>query len=179
MKLFSILLFSVSSVLILSCNKAEQEEKMLGHKALSIDSISIVYENYHDQTLLSTFDTQTVIIENYTDEVIIYGDWDTTIVSNISVPNTVEIIPSFEDTRCLDLTLLPELYRFGQIYKTQCWRETNGLPWLDSGVNKIISSKYGVISTKGAFSNLGSVIYSIDGETVPESVKEELISNND
>lgn len=172
MKVLSPLAFFLCIFFFISCDKNKNMEDV------SVDSFLIVYQDFHNNTLIEKFDTQTIIVESTFEKVRITGEWDLTIIFKNTEPVIVHNIPSFNDQSCTNPVEIHMSGDFGQVYATRCWLEDKdtGIPSIDSGVEKMISAKYGVVLYRGTFINSGAVISSIDGNSISEGIKKELIS---
>ncbi len=173
MKYFALILVFLF-ILLFSCQKIDNDDTNQ-FSPKTTDTLTFVYQEFRADSLILKFDTQSVYIENNDERLMIIGKWDTTIVSKLTSPQSVELLSRFDDRVCSNPQFVCRLYKFGQIYRNGCWTEKNGIPWSDSGVGKIVSSLYGVILYRGYFTNSGQVISSIDGDIVPKNIKEVLI----
>ena len=169
------------SVLFIFCSCKNNINENLSQKELEIssDTAIMIFQNFYNQTLISEFDTVTIIISFESNKTTItrylnsIGKGDYTIIHKIGNQYTIEKKSS--DTKCAINIIEPDYYNIGKLLVGSCWFQPNGMPLLDSGVGIIFSTLYGEILNKGFQSNFGQVIYSINGIIIPITQRQELL----
>jgi len=169
------------SILLIFCSSKKNINEHLTQKEFEIssDTVIMIFQNFQNQVLVPEFDTVIVIIthelnkttikrelnsDGYEDFNIIYKSGNQYLIERESV-----------NSKCSVRTIESEYHNLGNLLIGSCWSESHGMPVLDSGVGIIFSSFYGKILHKGFQINAGQVIFSIDGDTIPITQRQELI----
>ena len=180
MKNILILTILISSLLVFCSYENDISNDLTQNNyKISLDTAFMVFQNFHNQTLTSEFDTTIVVIlyeENKTTITRIlsssgYGGY--TIIHKKENQYTIE--KESADSKCKINIFEPEYYNLGKLLVGSCWRGSGGMPYLDSGVRIIFSTLYGEILYKGFQTNSGKVIYTINGVIIPITQRQELI----
>ena len=143
------------------------------------DTISLVFQEFHNQTIISEFDTVNIIILHELNKTTITRDFDLANNSNQTIihknGNQYSIEKESAEAKCGINNVEYEFENLGNLLVGSCWLESNGLPYSDSGGKVIYSTEYGELLFKAYQTNSGQVIYSIDGINIPVSIRLELI----
>jgi len=169
------------SVFLIFCSGKNNIIEILPQKKFEIssDTAIMIFQNFYKQTLISEFDTVTIIISYETNKTTITrnlntsGNGDYTIIYKIGNQYTIEKESS--DSKCAINNIEPDYYNMRKLLIGSCWHQSKGLPLSDSGVGIIFSTLYGEILYKGFQSNFGQVIYSINGIIIPITQRQELL----
>jgi hypothetical protein len=178
--ILTLLILSIFTIQISSCKNNGTENLIPPKFEVYSDTATIIFQNFQNQTLLSEFDT--VIVR------MLFEENKTTIISKYhSSSNESQIIIhksgenysiEYESVsyQCGINSTELAYNNLGNLLIGSCWLESNGMPYSDSGSKAIFSSQYGVILSKVFQTGMGQLIYSIDGEIIPVTQRQDLLT---